>query len=172
MPAQRKIDAVAELREKFQGAEALILADYRGLTVAEIGELRDSCREMGVELRVVKNRLARLALREASLPALDDQLIGPTAVAIGVDDPIAPAKALSEFAKKNKKLQIKGGLFEGEVRDLSAVRALAALPSRGEMITRLAGSLSSPMRGVAVAIGAITGGFARALRALADQRAA
>ena len=172
MPAQTKLDAVAELRKKFEGSEALILADYRGLTVEEIGELRDSCREANVEFRVIKNRLAKIALGEAKMPALDDLLIGPTAVAIGVTDPVAPAKALSEFAKKNSKLEIKGGMFEGKVVDLKAISQLAALPTRDELIGRLAGSLASPMRNFAGALAAIPAGFARALRAVADQKEA
>lgn len=172
MPAKAKIEAVAALKEKFSSAQAMILADYRGLSVIEISALRSACREQGVEVHVVKNRLAKRALNDAGLPALDEFFTGPTAVAISTSDPVAPAKAMSEFAKSNDKLQIKGGLFEGRPAGLNVVKQLASLPSREELLSRLAGSLASPSRNFACALAAITAGFARALRAVADQKEA
>jgi large subunit ribosomal protein L10 len=170
MPAQTKIDAVAKLREKFEHSEALILADPRGITVEEITVLRTQCREAGVELRVVKNRLAKIALGQASRPALDDLLIGPTMIAMGTADPATTAKMLTEYAKKNEKLKIKGGLLGKEPLTARGVQQLAALPSREELLTRLASCLAAPMTQFAGALGQIVGGFARALNAVAEQK--
>ncbi len=172
MPAEIKVQTVKELREKFESAEAVVLADYRGLTVEDVTDLRAKCREAGVEFRVAKNRLAKIALREGKLPTLDEHLIGPTAFAFGFDDPVTPAKVIADFCKTNEKIEIKAGLVAKEAVDLDVINRLAALPSRDELLARLAGSLSAPMRDLAGVLQAIPGGLARAIRAVADQREA
>lgn len=172
MPAQVKIDAVKELREKFSAAQSVVLADYRGLNVEQMTELRAQCRAAGVDLRVAKNRLAKLALRELGLPALDSQLTGPTIFAIGVNDPVSPAKALSEFAKKNDRLAIKGGLIGKEVANAASVAQLATLPSKEELIARMAGSIAAPSTKIAIALNQVVSGLARAIRAVAEQKQA
>lgn len=170
MPAQTKLEAVARLRAKFERAQSFVLADPRGLTVEEMTDLREQCRAAGVELRVVKNRLAKIALSQVGRPTLDTLLEGPTMIAIAVDDPAAGAKVLTEYAKKNEKVKIKGGLLGAEVLSAAGVGQLAALPTREELLTRLAGGLAAPMAQLAGALDQILSGVARALRAVADRK--
>lgn len=171
MPAQVKIDAVAELKGKISEAQSLILADYRGLNVENMTQLRALCDEAEVEIRVVKNRLAKLALKECELPALDDLLVGPTIIAFGVNDPVSPAKVLSKFAKDHEHLNLKGGMFEGRALDLSEVNQLAQMPSREELYGRLAGSLAAPATNIARCVSEVIGGLARVIKAAAEAKA-
>ncbi|MBN1477104.1 50S ribosomal protein L10 [Candidatus Sumerlaeota bacterium] len=172
MPAQSKIEAVALLREKFEGAKSLIIADYRGLNVPEISELRARARAASVELLVAKNRLAKRALGELELPTLDDVLVGPSIFAMGSEDPVSPAKVLNEFAKSSEHLEIKGGLFEGKALTAEDVKRLASMPSREDLYGRLAGSLAAPATNIARTIDAVISGLARVIRAAAETREA
>jgi large subunit ribosomal protein L10 len=172
MPAQSKIDAVAQLREKFERAKSLIIADYRGLNVPEISDLRAKARAASVELLVAKNRLVKRALSELEQPTLDDVLVGPSIFAMGLEDAIAPAKVLSDFAKENDHLEIKGGLFEGKALTTEDVGQLASMPSREELLGRMAGSLAAPATNIARTIDAVIGGLARVIRAAADTKQA
>jgi len=141
--AKQKI--VQELRQKMSDSSSLILADFRGLKVSEATELRAELRKAGVDYRVVKNTLTTLAVREAGLAELEPYLKGPTAIAFGVNDPVAPAKLLSEFAKTHKNLNIKVGVVEGKVIDLDGVKALAELPSREVLLGKVAGAFQAPI---------------------------
>ncbi|MDI3328246.1 MAG: 50S ribosomal protein L10 [Alicyclobacillaceae bacterium] len=149
---EEKVRAVEELTAKFREAKAAIITDYRGLNVAEMTELRKRLREAGVEFKVVKNTLTRRATQAARLEALDQHLVGPTAIAFGFGDVVAPAKILTEFAKDHKALEIKGGLIEGKPVDAAGVDALAQLPSREGLLSMLLSVLQAPMRNFAYAV--------------------
>ena len=105
---------VAEIKQKLENAQSVVLYDYRGLTVAEVTELRNQCRAQGVDYCVLKNTMINLAANELKIEGLDPYLKGPTAVAFGMNDAVAPAKVLTEFVKKVKKTEIKGGVVDGK----------------------------------------------------------
>ena len=128
-----------------QGAQAGVLADYRGLTVAQDTELRKQLREAGVEYTIVKNTLTRLAANEVGLNDLDPILHGPTALATSTTDVVAPAKVLVEFAKKNEQLEIKAGFVDGKVIDANEVKVYASIPSKEVLIAKMLGSLQAPI---------------------------
>jgi large subunit ribosomal protein L10 len=139
--------SVAELKEKLGNVKGAVLADYRGLNVADATKLRRTLREAGVEFRVVKNTMTRIAANEVGIQGLDTYLEGPTAIAFGFDDPVSAAKVLAEFAKGNKNLVIKAGIVEGKVVDEAGVKALAALPPREVLIAKMLGSMQAPITG-------------------------
>jgi large subunit ribosomal protein L10 len=172
MPTAQKEAVIAEIKGKLTGSSGVILADYRGLTVKEMQALRARLREAGAELKVYKNTLTELALRELSMPDMDDMLAGPTAFAFTEGDPVAPAKALMEFAKVHKALEVKGGFIECHVVDAASVLALASLPSRDQLVAQLMGAMVSPIRGFMYVANAPVGALARALRAVAEQKEA
>ena len=161
-----KEQEVAALREKLERANSVLIVDYRGLTVAEANDLRSRIREQGeghVEYRVAKNTLLRRAIDGTDAAAIDPYLKGPTAVALAYDEPSAVAKVLVDFAKQNEKLEIKGGMVEGEVLDLSGIRTLAELPSREELRGMLAGTIQAPLRNLAGTLHALLGHVRNAL---------
>ena len=147
-----KAAVVSDISAKLGRSKSTIVADYRGLTVAEITDLRKSLREAGVDFRVVKNTLASRAAAESNVSELDAYLKGPTAIAFGYEDPVTPAKLLNVFAAAHKALEIKGGLVEGRLVDASGVEELAKLPSREGMLSMLLGVLQAPVRNLAYAI--------------------
>lgn len=140
---EMKKAVVAEIKEKLVAAKSVVLVDYRGLTVAEVTELRNQCRKAGVEYAVLKNTMVNLAAKEAGIEGLDAYLKGPTAVAFGMEDAVAPAKVLTEFIKKTKKTEVKCGLLDGQILDAAGVEALAAIPSREVLIAKIMGSMMS-----------------------------
>ena len=151
MPTQAKIDEVARLKETFEKAVSLVLVDYRGLTANEMVELRQRFTKQGLEFRVVKNTLARIAAEEAGLGALADWLSGPIGLAIGYDDPILTFKLSDECHGIYSPFYVlKGGVFEGILVSEEEVKRYAKLPSREELLAKLAALLSSPMRALAV----------------------
>jgi large subunit ribosomal protein L10 len=141
----RKEGIVQEVKEKLSKSQVVILTDYRGLNVAEITDLRRQLREEGIEFKVVKNTLTKIAAGELGYESLKDHLEGPTAVAFGYQDPVTAAKILAKFAKGNEKLEIKAGMLAGGVIDLEAIRALADLPSREVLLGRVLGAFQSPL---------------------------
>ncbi|NOV00514.1 50S ribosomal protein L10 [Paenibacillus planticolens] len=147
--------AVAEVTEKFKASASTIIADYRGLNVAQVTQLRKTLREAGIEFVVLKNSLARRASANAELSALDEYLTGPTAIAFSKDDLVAPAKILTEFAKKNDQLSVKGGVVEGRVVGYDQIKALAELPSRDGLLSMLLSVLQAPVRNFALAVKAV-----------------
>ncbi len=151
MPTQTKIDEVARLKEKLENAISLVLADYRGLTANEMVKLREKFTKQGLEYRVVKDTLARLAADAAGIEGLADLFEGPISIAFGYEDP-AIAFKLSEECRKTyaPRYELKGGVFEGVLVPESEVVRYAALPSREELLAKLAMLLSSPMRAMAV----------------------
>lgn len=144
---QKKL-VVNEMVEKFKAASAGVFVDYRGLTVEEDTELRRKFREAGVEYKVVKNTLTSRAAKEVGLEALDPILNGPTALAMSVDNPVAPAKIIAEFAKKHEALEVKAGFMDGAVMSVAEVNTLAATPTREELLAKMMGSMKSPISGL------------------------
>ena len=149
MPSEKVLESkkavVAELVERLKGAQAGVLADYRGLTVAQDTELRAKLREAGVEYTIVKNTLTRFAANEVGLGELDSILHGPTALATSADDVVAPAKVLVEFAKSNEQLEIKAGFVDGKVIDVNEVKVYASIPNKETLISKMMGSLQAPI---------------------------
>lgn len=164
MPSQKVLEnkkaIVAQLTERFQNAQAGVLADYRGLTVEQDTALRVKLREAGVEYTVVKNNLTRFAANAAGLTELDEVLHGPTAIATSNDDVIAPAKVLVDFAKENDALEIKAGFVDGKVISLDEVKTYASIPTKEVLISKMLGSMLSPI-----------GALARTLQAIVDEEA-
>lgn len=140
--------AVAKLKEKLSQAKGAVLADYRGITVVEDTALRHKLREAVVDYQVVKNTFTRIAARELGLNQLEDYLEGPTALAVSYTDPVAPAKVLVDFAKEHKEFTIKVGLVEGRVIGPEEVEALASLPSREVLLSKMLGSMQAPLSGL------------------------
>ena len=138
-----KKTVVADIKDKFDRAKCVVLVDYRGLTVAEDTELRSQLRKAGVEYAVLKNTMISRAIEGMNVDEMHASLEGPTAVAFGYEDMIAPAKILSEFAKKSKKLTIKCGVCDGDFLDENGVKALADLPSKEVLIAKIMGSMMS-----------------------------
>jgi large subunit ribosomal protein L10 len=152
---QAKQDAVDVVTSKLQNSVTTVVADYRGLNVAQVTELRKQLREAGVEFQVLKNTLLRRATAAAELTELDGVLTGPTAIAFSTEDVAAPARILNDFAKKNDALKLKGGVVEGRVIDADQVKALAELPSRDGLLSMLLSVLQAPMRNFALAVKAV-----------------
>jgi len=143
---------VEELHEKFSKSEVVILTDYKGLDVDSINDLRKKLRESQIQYQVVKNSLLIRASKDTDVELINDNFKGPSAIALSFEDPVSPAKVLTKFADENEKLEIKVGVMNGKVLDISAIKALSALPSREVII----GQLLSVMNGVPT-------GFVRAL---------
>jgi large subunit ribosomal protein L10 len=145
VPTQEKVATVDDLKARLAGAKAVVLTEYRGLTVQQLSELRRQLRAVSAEYRVVKNRLARLAVSGSELKTLAPQLTGPTGVVVSRHDPVAVAKALTAFTKTNQALTIKGGYVDGQRVDPGALKALADLPSRDALRAQLVGALQGPL---------------------------
>lgn len=150
-----KQQTVSEVVEKLKGSACTVLADYRGLSVSQVTELRKQLRDAGIEFHVIKNTLTRLATAEAELTELDEHLKGPTAIAFSTGDVVAPAKILSQFAKKNEHLKVKAGVVEGKVVGIEDIKALADLPSREGLLSMLLSVLQAPVRNFALAVKAV-----------------
>ncbi|WP_281423187.1 50S ribosomal protein L10 [Paenibacillus oenotherae] len=152
---QGKQAAVEEITTKLRESSCTVVADYRGLNVKQVTELRKSLREAGIEFQVLKNSILRRATAGADLTEMDSVLTGPTAIAFSKEDAVAPAKILSEFAKKNEALQLKGGVVEGQFMDAVQIKAIADLPSREGLLSMLLSVLQAPMRNFALAVKAV-----------------
>jgi large subunit ribosomal protein L10 len=142
-----KEEKVAVLHAKFDGARGAILSDYRGLNVQQMAELRSRLREAAVELQVVKNTLARRAVEETDFRQLADYFVGPTSVAFAVDDVVAMAKALTGYAKREPKLEIRAGVIEGKTILSQDITALADLPPREVLLGQLLAGMQGPISG-------------------------
>ena len=150
-----KKGVVADIKEKFEKAQSVVLVDYRGLNVAEVTDLRNQLRKAGVEYAVLKNTMINLAVKDMNLDDLKPHLEGPTAVAFGYEDAVAPAKILSDFAKKNKNVTIKCGVVDGAFIDETGVQSLANTPSREVLIAKIMGSMMSSVSKFVYALEAI-----------------
>ncbi len=162
MPNAQVLEAkqaqVAEAVELLKATQTGILVDYRGLNVEEDTELRNKLREANVKYFVIKNKILKRAVEEVGLTGLDEVLHGPTALAVSVEDAVAPAKVLADFAKENEKLEIKGGFMDGSVMSLDEVKKLAATPNFETLIAKIMGSLQSPISGLARLLATIADG--------------
>ncbi|MCG6871447.1 MAG: 50S ribosomal protein L10 [Gammaproteobacteria bacterium] len=168
---EQKKAVVAAVTGALDGAGAAVLAEYRGLTVAEMTELRSKAREAGVWLRVVKNTLARRAVQDTDFGCLNDHLVGPLAFALS-PDPVAVAKLLRDFAKTHDRLKLTVGAMSGQLLSADEIDALAKLPGRQELLSMLAGTLKAPISKLVGTLHAVPSKFVRTLAAVRDQREA
>jgi len=170
MPTPRKVAMLAEIKDAMARASVAISADYRGLTVAQLTDLRRALRPANVEVKVVKNTLAALAAKEAGRPEMAELLSGPTAIAIGFGDPVAPVKLLTEHLRaKRMTLEIHGGWLEGKVLSRAEVESLATLPSKEQLIADVVGKLQSPLYNFAGLLQASIRNFAGLIESRATQ---
>ena len=142
---EQKQAVISEIREKIENSGSLVLVDYRGLTVEQVTDLRKKYREAGVQYKVYKNTMMKLAFKELGFEDFNQYLEGPSAVAFSGEDLTAAARITSEFAKSNEKLVIKAGILEGKILDTNGVKAVANIPSREVLIAKLLGSLKAPV---------------------------
>jgi large subunit ribosomal protein L10 len=166
---EKKQELVKSYTEELSRSQAVILTDYRGLPVTELNQLRNKMREAESGYHVVKNRLAKLALKEAGLPVLEELLQGPTAIGFCYEDVVAPAKVLTDYAKESKVLTIKGGILGERVIDVQAISALADLPPRDVLLAQLLSNIQSPMTGLVNVLNGTLRGLVNVLKAHADQ---
>lgn len=152
---EQKKQIVSTIADQFRRSKSTILVDYRGLSVAEVTELRKQLRDAGIEFKVYKNTMTRRAVEEVELTGVNEQLVGPTAIAFSYDEVVAPAKIISDFAKKHEALEIKAGIIEGQVASVEEVKAIADLPSREGLLSMLLSVLQAPMRNFALATKAV-----------------
>jgi large subunit ribosomal protein L10 len=164
-----KKEVVAEVSERLKKAQAVVLAEYRGLPVEDITVLRSQARASGVYLRVLKNTLARRAVQGTPFEKLSDQMVGPLAYGIS-DDPVAAAKVLHAYAKTNEKLVIKGGAMPGQVMSAKEVGQLATMPGREELLATLLGTMQAPIAKFVQTLNEVPGKFVRTLAAVRDQK--
>lgn len=140
---------VQEISEQIAGAQSVVLVDHRGLTVAEDTKLRKELREAGVSYKVYKNTLMNFAFKGTEFEALTECLKGPSAIAVSKEDATAPARVLVNFAKSAPKLELKAGIVEGQMCDVDGLKEVAAIPSREVLISKLLGSMQSPIANLA-----------------------
>lgn len=151
-----KQQVVNEITEKFKSASSLVVVDYRGLKVEEANELRAKFKEAGCDYKVYKNTLVRRAAKELGYDQLDEvNLVGPNAIAFGYEDPVAPARILSDFMKTHPAIELKMGIVEGEFYDAAKVKALSEVPSREVLIAKLLGSFKAPLSNFAYLLDAV-----------------
>jgi len=168
---QDKQQIVEELHAAWSESTAGVVAQYRGLSVGEMGDLRRRLHEADVSLQVVKNTLARRAAEGTDFKAAEELFTGPVAIAFG-KDPVGMAKAISEFAKEHKALEVKGGMLDGKMVDVAGVNALASLPSREVLLAKMLGSMQSPISGFVRTLAEVPASFVRTLAAIRDQKEA
>lgn len=167
-----KVAQVEAIEAWLRDAAAAILTDYRGLNVGELVTLRAKLREAGAEYRVVKNTLLQRAAAALGIDGLDPYMEGPTAVAISREDPVAPARALQEFIRQMRKLEVKGALVEGRVLGADQVKALAELPGKAQVRAQVLGALQAPMYGLVGVLGGIQRKLVFALEQIRKQKEA
>jgi large subunit ribosomal protein L10 len=168
---QEKQAVVAEVAKQVAGAQAIVMAENRGMPVAAMIQLRAKARASGVYFRVVKNTLVRRAVADTPFASLADKMVGPLAYGIG-SDPVAVAKVLNDFAKTNDKFVITGGAMPGQMMSPKEITALASLPSRNELIARLLGTMQAPMVKLVRTMNEVPSKFVRALAAVRDSKQA
>lgn len=172
MPTAKKEEAVHELRDRLAESQNLFFTDFQGLTVEEITNLRGKLRKDGNSYAVVKNTLFKIAAGEELAGKVQQFLAGPTGIVFAGSDPVAPAKAIKEFADESKKLGIKAAYIDGQLVDAKQVNALAALPPKAELIARLVGTLASPLRGLVTVLSGNQSGLVRVLNSIREQKEA
>jgi large subunit ribosomal protein L10 len=171
-PRPEKVAVVDEVRERLSSSTAVLLTEYRGLKVSEIAELRRNLRTAGGDYKVYKNTLVRFAVAELGIEGIDELLVGPTALAFVEGDAAAVAKALRDYGRTNPNLVLKGGMLGSKALSADEAKALADLPSREVLLSRLAGGLAAPMQQFAGLLQALPRNMAYGLKALVDQKIA
>ena len=173
MPSDAKLNSnkevVKAITKEISESKGTVFVDYRGVNVGQDTELRAAARKAGVRYSVVKNTMTRFAVKELGLTGLEPSLIGPTALATSPSDPVAPAKVMSEYAKKFEHLQIKAGILGDDVIDVAGVLALAELPSKEVLVSRVVGMVAAPISGLVNVLNANIRGLAVALSAIVDK---
>jgi len=170
VPRPEKVAEVERIADMLRRAQGAVVTDYRGLNVKNINELRRRLRAEGIEYRVVKNTLTKLAAEKVDLSDLGQYLAGPTAIAFGYDDPVTPARIIAGFAKESKVLAIKGGVVDGKVIDAAGVSALAELPSREVLLAQVVGGFQAPISGLVNVLQGTIRNLVYALDAVRRQR--
>jgi large subunit ribosomal protein L10 len=159
-----------KVNASLDASKGMFVVDYRGLSVKEAQELRRALRAAGAEMKVYKNNIVHLALVEHDMPTLEDVLVGTTACVFYETDPVEAAKVLKETAKKLKKLEFLGGIADGQAITADQAKAIADLPSREELLARLAGAIAGPLTGIARVCNGPAQGLVTALHAVEDQK--
>ena len=172
MRLEAKQEITKDLHERFAKSAIIVVTDYKGLNVASMNDLRRKLRESDVEFQVVKNTLLVRAAEDTEVALIRDHFKGPSAVAISYDDPVAPAKVLTQFAKENDKLEIKVGVLNGKVLDVQAIKALASLPSREVLLAQFLSTLNAVPTSFVRALAEIPRSLVNVLTAIKDQKEA
>lgn len=170
MATPKKEAEVKQLQERFRSARTAILTDFRGLNVADMTALRNLLGKSNIEYRVIKNRLARIAIKDTPFAGLDPLLSGPTAIALSQEDPVAPSRLLSQFLRTNENLNIRGGVIEGRLYKKEEILAIADLPPREVLIFQVVSAVASPLSGFLRVLRAPLAQLLRALDALRLQK--
>jgi large subunit ribosomal protein L10 len=171
MNRDQKAVAIAEIAENIDQSEAIFAVDYRGITVAQVAELRAKLRDADASFKVVKNSLTERAADQVGAEALKDFLAGPTALTFVRGDAATAAKAIADYAKATQLLPFKGGLMEGSALDVEQIRSLSRLPSREALYGQLVGIVASPISGLVRSLGGLIGGLAVALGQVQEKKA-
>jgi large subunit ribosomal protein L10 len=166
---QEKAAIIEELNGKLSSAQSVIVAEYRGLSVESLTKLRKEARQSGVYLRVLKNTLAKRSITESAFAPLGDKMVGPLIYGISAD-PVAAAKVLVNFAKTNDKLIVTAGAMPGQLLNADGVKALATMPSREELLSKLLGTMQAPIAQFVRTLNEVPTKFVRGLAAVRDQK--
>ena len=170
MKLEAKQQITEDLHDRFAKSVIIVLTDYKGLDVISINDLRRKLRESDIEYQVVKNTLLVRAAEDTDVALIKDHFKGPSAVAISYDDPVAPAKVLTQFAKDNNKLEIKVGVLNGKVLDLQAIKALATLPSKEVMLAQLLSTINAVPTSFVRVLAEVPKSLLNVLTAIKDQK--
>ena len=172
MPAQSKYDMLEKVNASLEESEGFYVVDYRGLTVEETQELRRAIREANGNMKVYKNNIVKIALKQAEMPAIDETLVGTCSYVFFKDDPVSVAKALKDFAAKTKKTEVLGGIADGAALTAEEAKAYADLPTREQLFGQIAGLIAGFARNIAVCVNEVPGGLARSIKQVSEQKAA
>lgn len=167
---EKKSQQLAELTEKLSKSKAVVFTEYKGLTVAQIADLRKTLKEAGAEYKVFKNTMVSIAAKGTAYESARDVLTGPTGLAFGYDDPVAAAKKVLEFAGKNDKFKVKSGVIDGKLYSTDEIKAISKLPSKMVLLSMLAGAFQAPAAKLVGALNATVAQFAYALEAAKNKK--
>lgn len=170
MNIEAKKQFVQQLHERLAKSKVVVVTDYKGLDVATMTELRRKLREANIEYEVVKNTMLRLASEGTGVSAIKEHFKGPNAIALSYDDPVAPAKVLTEFAKANEKLEVKIGVLDGKVLDLASLKALSSLPSREELLATVLSAMIAVPTSFVRALSDVPRRMLNVLQAIKEQK--
>ena len=169
---QFKNEKIELYKKQFENAKVAVVADYRGLSVEEITELRRGLQAQQADLTVTKNTLCKVASKGTDFEVISELMQGPTAIAFGFGDEVSPAKVLAKFIKENKKGEIVGAVLEGKVLSAQEAQKLASMPSKEELLAKILGSINSPASGIVYSVNGVMSALVRAIDAVAKQKQA